>query len=132
MSSGDNSNIISARVARETFGVAHVVARIYDPKRAEVYERLGYSYIEPELREGDGELRAAREGKLPKLIEATCARQLDALTFTSAPGAEATLAVAGELGRRGQFVAGRENRHSRAARHQNFSGAAGREHADLA
>jgi trk system potassium uptake protein TrkA len=41
VSSGDNSNIISARVARETFGVAHVVARIYDPKRAEVYERLG-------------------------------------------------------------------------------------------
>ncbi|SDI90634.1 trk system potassium uptake protein TrkA [Actinokineospora alba] len=41
VSSGDNSNIISARVARETFGVDHVVARIYDPKRAEVYERLG-------------------------------------------------------------------------------------------
>ncbi|HEU5469881.1 MAG TPA: TrkA family potassium uptake protein [Actinophytocola sp.] len=41
VSSGDNSNIISARVARETFGVEHVVARIYDPKRAEVYERLG-------------------------------------------------------------------------------------------
>jgi trk system potassium uptake protein TrkA len=41
VSSGDNSNIIAARVARETFGVAHVVARIYDPKRAEVYERLG-------------------------------------------------------------------------------------------
>jgi len=41
VSSGDNSNIISARVARETFGVAHVVARIYDPKRAAVYERLG-------------------------------------------------------------------------------------------
>ena len=41
VSSGDNSNIISARVARETFGVEHVVARIYDAKRAEVYERLG-------------------------------------------------------------------------------------------
>lgn len=41
VSSGDNSNIISARVARETFGVARVVARIYDPKRAAVYERLG-------------------------------------------------------------------------------------------
>lgn len=41
VSSGDNSNIISARVARETFGVQHVVARIYDHKRAEVYERLG-------------------------------------------------------------------------------------------
>jgi trk system potassium uptake protein TrkA len=41
VSSGDNSNIISARVARELFGVRSVVARIYDPKRAEVYERLG-------------------------------------------------------------------------------------------
>jgi trk system potassium uptake protein len=41
VSSGDNSNIISARVARETFGLQHVVARIYDPRRAEVYERLG-------------------------------------------------------------------------------------------
>ncbi|WP_197319342.1 TrkA family potassium uptake protein [Saccharomonospora sp. NB11] len=41
VSSGDNSNIISARVARETFGVDHVVARIYDSKRAAVYERLG-------------------------------------------------------------------------------------------
>ncbi len=41
VSSGDNSNIISARLARETFGVDRVVARIYDPKRAEVYERLG-------------------------------------------------------------------------------------------
>lgn len=41
VSSGDNSNIISARVARENFGVEHVVARIYDHKRAAVYERLG-------------------------------------------------------------------------------------------
>ncbi|HEY2834765.1 MAG TPA: TrkA family potassium uptake protein [Sporichthyaceae bacterium] len=41
VSSGDNSNIISARIARETFGIAHVIARIYDPARAEVYERLG-------------------------------------------------------------------------------------------
>jgi len=41
VSSGDNSNIIAARVARETFGVDRVAARIYDPRRAEVYERLG-------------------------------------------------------------------------------------------
>jgi DNA polymerase (family X) len=34
-----------------------------------VYERLGYSYIEPELREARGELKAAREGRLPDLIE---------------------------------------------------------------
>src|ERR1700750_2435054 len=41
VSSGDNSNIIAARVARETFGIQQVVARIYDPGRAEVYQRLG-------------------------------------------------------------------------------------------
>jgi len=41
VSNGDNSNILAARVARETFGVEHVVARIYDPGRAEVYQRLG-------------------------------------------------------------------------------------------
>lgn len=41
VSSGDNSNIIAARVARETFGVSRVVARIYDAARAEIYERLG-------------------------------------------------------------------------------------------
>ncbi|MFC7406112.1 potassium channel family protein [Georgenia alba] len=41
VSSGDNSNIIAARVAREVFGVGKVVARIYDPRRAEVYSRLG-------------------------------------------------------------------------------------------
>ncbi|MDN5727014.1 MAG: TrkA family potassium uptake protein [Propionibacteriales bacterium] len=41
VSSGDNSNILAARVVRETFEVSNVVARIYDPGRAEVYERLG-------------------------------------------------------------------------------------------
>ena len=41
VSNGDNSNILAARVVRETFDVHNVVARIYDPGRAEVYERLG-------------------------------------------------------------------------------------------
>ena len=41
VSSGDNSNILAARVVREEFGVHNVVARIYDQGRAEVYERLG-------------------------------------------------------------------------------------------
>ena len=41
VSSGDNSNILAARVARETFGIENVVARIYDPRRAEVYQKLG-------------------------------------------------------------------------------------------
>ena len=41
VSNGDNSNILAARVARETYKVANVVARIYDPGRAEIYQRLG-------------------------------------------------------------------------------------------
>ena len=45
VSNGDNSNIIAARVARETFNVGNVVARIYDAKRAEIFERLGIPTI---------------------------------------------------------------------------------------
>ena len=45
VSSGDNSNIIAARVAREKFGIQSVVARIYDPGRAEVYQRLGITTV---------------------------------------------------------------------------------------
>jgi trk system potassium uptake protein TrkA len=41
VTSGDNSNIMIARVARETYGVERVVARIYDPRRAAIYQRLG-------------------------------------------------------------------------------------------
>lgn len=45
VTSGDNSNILIARVARETFGIQRVVARIYDPKRATIYQRLGISTV---------------------------------------------------------------------------------------
>jgi trk/ktr system potassium uptake protein len=45
VTSGDNSNILTARVARETFGIDRVVARIYDPRRAIIYERLGIPTI---------------------------------------------------------------------------------------
>jgi trk system potassium uptake protein len=45
VTSGDNSNILIARVARETFGIERVVARIYDPRRAVIYERLGIPTI---------------------------------------------------------------------------------------
>ena len=41
VTNGDNSNILSARIARENYEVARVVARIYDPKRAAIYQRLG-------------------------------------------------------------------------------------------
>lgn len=41
VTSGDNTNILVARIARENFEVPHVVARIYDPRRALIYQRLG-------------------------------------------------------------------------------------------
>lgn len=41
VTSGDNSNIVAARIARETYDVPNVVARIYDPRRATLYQRLG-------------------------------------------------------------------------------------------
>ena len=45
VTSGDNSNIIVARIAKETYQVANVMARIYDPRRATVYERLGIATV---------------------------------------------------------------------------------------
>ena len=61
VSSGDNSNILATRVARETFHVEHVVARIYDPGRAEIYQRLGIPALEAAFfgeRKVPGETRA--------------------------------------------------------------------------
>ena len=45
VTSGDNSNVVSARTAKDRFGVERVVARIYDPERASIYERLGLTTI---------------------------------------------------------------------------------------
>src|SRR3978361_103847 len=67
VSSGDNSNIISARVARETFGVQHVVARIYDSKRAEVYERMGIPSVATVPRRANRLVRALLSVKVPEL-----------------------------------------------------------------
>jgi trk/ktr system potassium uptake protein len=41
VTNGDNSNILCARIARETYAIERVVARIYDPRRALIYQRLG-------------------------------------------------------------------------------------------
>lgn len=45
VTSGDNSNIVAARVARETYQVPTVIARIYDPRRADIYERLNITTV---------------------------------------------------------------------------------------
>jgi trk system potassium uptake protein TrkA len=47
VSSGDNSNIVSARVAREYYNVPHVIARINDPRRADIYERFNIPTVAP-------------------------------------------------------------------------------------
>lgn len=47
VTNGDNSNILIARVARESFGIERVVARIYDPNRAHLYQRLGIPTVAP-------------------------------------------------------------------------------------
>ena len=43
--SGDNSNFITARVARDVFRVPKVIARLYDPRRAEIYQRMGLQTV---------------------------------------------------------------------------------------
>ncbi len=88
------SGLTGRRVAIQLHGYTDEVqlARLRDLSAA-VWTVTPYRWVLPTAHD-----------KLPKLIEATCARQLDALTFTSAPGAEATLAVARELGRHGDFV----------------------------
>jgi DNA polymerase (family X) len=64
----------------------------------EVYERLGYEFIEPELREGHGELKAAREGKLPELIELADVRG-DLHAHTTLSDGRNTLGEMAEAGR---------------------------------
>jgi trk system potassium uptake protein TrkA len=74
-SASDNANIIAARIARSIFKVPKVVARLYDPRRAEIYQRLGlltissttwgaerirelltHTYLDPILTYGSGEV----------------------------------------------------------------------------
>ena len=70
VSSGDNSNIIAARVARETFGIQSVVARIYDPGRAEVYQRLGIPTVATVKWTSDQMLRRLLpQGHVPELVD---------------------------------------------------------------
>lgn len=92
LTSGDNSNIVSAIVARQVFRVPRVFARIYDPRRAEIYRRLGISafssvtwavnealaaVLQPELTEdttfGDGEVRVVSVEVPPRLVGRTVA-----------------------------------------------------------
>ena len=74
---GNNSNILAARVARETYGVHNVVARIYDPGRAEIYQRLGIPTVATVLWATDQILRRlVPEGSRSEWRDATGMVQL--------------------------------------------------------
>src|SRR5687768_15446405 len=85
VSSGDNSNIIAARVARETFGIQQVVARIYDPGRAEVYQRLGITTVATVKWTADQILRRIQPaGAEPDFRDPSGTIRLDQLPVTEA------------------------------------------------
>ena len=69
MSNGDNSNIVAARVARESFGVDNVVARIYDSRRADVYERLGIPTVATVRQTADQMMRRILPGSSARELE---------------------------------------------------------------
>ena len=77
VSNGDNSNILAARVARESYGVTNVVARIYDPGRAEIYQRLGIPTVATVIWATDQIMRRiAPEGSRSEWRDATGTVQL--------------------------------------------------------
>ncbi|MPZ79032.1 MAG: TrkA family potassium uptake protein [Actinophytocola sp.] len=80
VTSGDNTNIVGARIAKEDYRVPHVIARIYDPRRADIYQQLGiptvasvrwtvnrisqllrHRYLDPDVTFGNGETLLVRE-----------------------------------------------------------------------
>jgi trk system potassium uptake protein len=65
VTNGDNSNILVARIARETFGIDRVVARIYDPRRAAIYQRLGIPTVATVSWTTDQVLRRLLPGEQP-------------------------------------------------------------------
>lgn len=87
VTSGDNSNVVAATIAREIYRVPKVVARIFDPRRAEIYRRLGiqtvssvtwaaneisslvlYQHSVRDLSLGDGEVQVVRTSIPPRLV----------------------------------------------------------------
>ena len=92
VTSGDNSNVVAATIARDEFRVPKVVARIFDPRRAEIYRRLGiqtvssvswataeisslvlYQHAVRDLSLGDGEVQVVRSSIPPRLVGRTVA-----------------------------------------------------------
>jgi trk system potassium uptake protein TrkA len=72
VTSGDNTNILTVRIARENYGIPRVVARIYDPRRAEIYQRLGIPTVATVPWTIDQVRRSVDPGPLvPEWVDAT-------------------------------------------------------------
>ncbi|QUQ64088.1 potassium channel family protein [Kutzneria sp. CA-103260] len=95
VTSGDNTNIVAARIAKEDYRVPRVVARIYDPRRADIYRELGiptvasvrwtagrihqmlaHRYLDPDVTFGNGEVLLVRE-TLPVWLAGRPLRELE-------------------------------------------------------
>ena len=101
VSSGDNSNIIAARVARETFNIQQVVARIYDPGRAEVYQRLGITTVATVKWTADQVLRRLLPaGAEPDFRDPSGTIRVDAIVVNEAWTGERTIKFQSESGAR--------------------------------
>jgi trk system potassium uptake protein TrkA len=84
VTSGDNSNILSARVASEYYRVPQVVARIYDPRRAQIYQRLGIQTVATVRWTTDQILRSLLPDEVP--VEYTVDNGEVVITALPAPG----------------------------------------------
>jgi trk system potassium uptake protein len=105
VSSGDNSNVIAARVARESFGVERVAARIYDPRRAEVYQRLGIPTVAKVRWTADQMLRRLLpEGAEALWRDPTGAVVLAEVAYDPAWVGEKTHAIEESMGARVAFI----------------------------
>jgi trk system potassium uptake protein len=103
VTSGDNSNIVSARVARERYGVERVVARIYDPERAAIFKRLGITTIASALWTADEVMRALAPAE--ERIEMALGTGNGEVVVLSLPlPGSAHNVAADELHRPGEFV----------------------------
>ena len=101
VSSGDNSNIIAARVAREGFGIQQVVARIYDPGRAEVYQRLGITTVATVRWTADQVLRRLLPGQTePDYRDPSGTIRIDSVPVTAPWVGSQTLAFQEQSGAR--------------------------------
>src|SRR6516162_9949324 len=105
VSSGDNSNVIAARVVRESFGVERVAARIYDPRRAEVYQRLGIPTVATVRWTADQMLRRLLpEGAEALWRDPTGAVDLAEVAYDPAWVGEKTHAIEESVGARIAFI----------------------------